>query len=239
MKTTFFGKLKNKLFVSVGVLSNPTFSQVKNVNDIERSKRGSRTAVINKLLSCFKEPTNYLEIGVRNPNDNFYLIKSTFKTSVDAGYESKVNEATYKMTSDEFFSQLLPSKKYHVIFIDGMHTANQVNKDISNALNHLEYGGFIVLHDCNPPSEYHARESYNFKLTPALQSWNGTTWKAFVYWRKFLPSFCVDTDYGVGVIVPNGHLLANKLEDSILFYDYAELDANRTKILNLIKIQLL
>ncbi|WP_100612251.1 class I SAM-dependent methyltransferase [Confluentibacter lentus] len=67
------------------------------------------------------------------------------------------------MTSDEFFQKLSAndilsnSIKFNVIFIDGLHLAQQADRDIKNAIKYIKNDGFIVVHDCNPPSEWHAR----------------------------------------------------------------------------------
>ena len=65
------------------------------------------------------------------------------------------------MTSDEFFDFLRTNefdRKYDVIFIDGLHKSYQVKKDILNSLQFLNPKGYIVLHDCNPPTSWMARE---------------------------------------------------------------------------------
>ncbi|MEY3501642.1 MAG: hypothetical protein RL308_3315, partial [Bacteroidota bacterium] len=157
----------------------------KELNNIEVTKSPLRTDVINFLLSSIKRENLYLEIGVRNPADNFNKINATIKYSVDPGLEFKENPVDFVLTSDQFFDHLRNGKVltkdilFDVIFIDGLHTAYQVDRDIKNALEFIKDDGFIVLHDCNPPSEWHARETYNFDLSPARQYWNGTTWKAF------------------------------------------------------------
>ena len=69
---------------------------------------------------------------------------------------------------------LIPDITFDVIFIDGLHLADQVEKDIDNALKFIKEDGFIILHDVNPPTEWHARESYLFFNSPAAGAWNGT-----------------------------------------------------------------
>jgi hypothetical protein len=65
------------------------------------------------------------------------------------------------MTSDEFFENPPHSlafdwiSEFDLIFIDGLHTAEQVQKDFENALKILSPNGFIVIHDCNPEKEEH------------------------------------------------------------------------------------
>src|SRR5690606_27460848 len=105
--------------------------------------------------------TRYLEIGVRNPQANFDKIRASEKYGVDPGIEFEDNPVNFKMTSDAFFAQLSageclsPEIRFDVIFIDGLHTADQVERDIRNSLRYLADTGFVVAHDCNPPTEYH------------------------------------------------------------------------------------
>lgn len=68
-------------------------------------------------------------------------------------------------SSDDFFSKKLIDGQYHVrtdrsidasfdiIFIDGLHHADQVKRDFENSLKCLNDGGFIVLHDTLPENE--------------------------------------------------------------------------------------
>src|SRR5690606_17824114 len=93
----------------------------------------------------------------------------------------------------------------------------QVDEDIKNSLLYLKDDGFIVLHDCNPPSEFHQRESYEFYNSPAGGFWNGTTWKAFYKYRhqENLYSICFDTDWGVGVISKKAMPLFNSINNPI------------------------
>lgn len=212
----------------------------KELNETEFRKTPFRFDVINYLLSSLNRETVYLEIGVRNPNDNYNRIVATQKYSVDPGIEFKENPVDFKVTSDVFFEGLAGGKflksdqKFDVIFIDGLHLAEQANRDIENALKFIKEDGFIVLHDCNPPSEFHARESHEFVISPAGQNWNGTTWKAFlkVRYRADVFSCCIDTDWGVGVIskkvnLGNGPSVQNP------FFEFAVLENNRKDLLNL------
>lgn len=103
-----------------------------------------------------------------------------------------------------FFSQIKKGEilrkdiKFDLIFIDGLHLEEQATKDIHNSIDFLSENGYILLHDCNPPTKWHAREKYYDKSTPAGPHWNGSTWKAFVKFRKInnYYSCCIDTDWG-------------------------------------------
>lgn len=226
--------------------NDPRFIEAMKTKRLEASKSPSRTTIINYLLSLSKEDTNYLEIGVRNPEHNFNHIKASFKYSVDPGVEYRKNPAVFKMTSDDFFKKLSANEilsdkiRFDVIFIDGLHLAPQVDRDIKNAVEYIKGDGFIVLHDCNPPTEWHARESFDFIYTPAKRSWNGTTWKAFLKWRfnPSLNSCCIDSDWGIGILSKNIRI-GNPTESANPFFEYSELDNNRKALLNLIDFETL
>ena len=141
------------------------------------SKQGkpvrTRTDLINFLIRSFQYQ-RYLEIGVRNPRHNFNRIDIKEKDGVDPA-----GKCRYTLTSDLFFETVAPKiPPYDIILIDGLHLAEQVLRDVTNSLAHLNPGGTIVLHDCNPPSAAHQVEQYDGK-----SDWNGTVWKAFVLFR--------------------------------------------------------
>jgi hypothetical protein len=225
-------------------LTDPFHIRVAELNQLEASKQPSRTEVINFLLNSLQRTTVYLEIGVRNPSDNFDLIKADEKYSVDPGLEYEANPVDFVMTSDQFFHQMkanelaISDRRFDVVFIDGLHTAQQVDLDIQNALDFIKEDGFIVLHDCNPPTEWHAREEHHYRISPAMNNWNGTTWKGFVKHRNNpeLYSCCIDTDWGVGIISKTKKIgKVNQVQNE--FYEFSKFDTNRKEILNLIKFE--
>jgi hypothetical protein len=179
-----------------------------------------RTLLLNYLVEFFNYDS-YLEIGVRNPADNFNLINIKNKDGVDPA-----GKCNFVMTSNEFFK--INNKKYDLIFIDGLHTENQVVADFEYALKCLNKDGTIVLHDCNPPTEWHQREIYDGG------AWNGTAWKAFVKLRmsrKDLFMCVVDTDWGLGVIKMGKQKIFDKGQINFKF-----LDSNRKELLNLMSM---
>lgn len=196
----------------------------------------NHTDLINKLVTKFNLK-KYLEIGVRNPDDNLNLIKASVKVGVDPYPEKPV---TYKKTSNEFFEFFANNDTFFdIIFIDGLHTEYQSFIDIEKSMGFLNDGGFIVVHDCNPPTEYHVRPYGDYKNTGG--EWNGGVYKSFINIRKHYPkwkSFVVDFDFGVGVITKNKKIYINN-ENNLnniddLTWDY--FDKNRKKLLNLISI---
>jgi hypothetical protein len=192
-----------------------------------------RYNIINYLVEKYKL-VNYLEIGVFQ-GENIRLIKATHKDGVDPGHEGYVvPEVNYPMTSDDFFELIKGHDdiKYDIIFIDGLHHSDQVEKDIQNSLNHLVEGGFIIMHDCNP-------SSYETQLIPRQTiAWTGDVWKAFVKFKFNHPNFksCViDTDFGVGVIqniADHRGPFMPLIEQSITEWDYFK--DNKKQLLNLV-----
>lgn len=207
-------------------------SYIDNTNDPQaiknRNSEIKRYHIINYLISKYGLKS-YLEIGVLK-GENIRKINAAKKDGVDPGAERHIApEVNFRMTSDDFFD-LINSKldlKYDIVFIDGLHHAEQVKKDIYNSLLHLSPGGFIILHDCNPIS-------YESQLVPRKTTvWNGNPWKAFVEFKWQHPELnccVVDTDYGVGVIK------ADKIGTASQFKvpDWQEFDKRRNEFLNLI-----
>ncbi|WP_456439216.1 class I SAM-dependent methyltransferase [Psychroserpens sp.] len=222
-------------------LNDPHYLEVQKKNRNESLKRPSRTIILNFLLSIKQGKTSYLEIGVRNPDRNFNHIEADLKYSVDPGIEFIENPVDFKMTSDVFFQKLSKNEvlsndtKFDVIFIDGLHLAEQVDRDIENAFNYIKDDGFIVLHDCNPPTEWHARENFGYRNSPASGYWNGTTWKAFLKWRfnSSINSCCIDSDWGLGIFSKK-YQIGKSIEPTNAFFEFSSLDENRKEYLNLI-----
>ena len=189
-----------------------------------------RFDLINYLIEKYKV-INYLEIGVFK-GENIREIKALHKDGVDPGVEGYVPpEVNYPMTSDDFFELIKGHDeiKYDLIFIDGLHHADQVAKDIQNALNHIVDGGFILLHDCNPAS-------YDAQLVPRETiAWNGDTWKAFVDFKAHYPKMqcsVVDTDFGVGVIKVGDKTSTNQEE----IWTWERFESSKKELLNLISV---
>jgi SAM-dependent methyltransferase len=239
----YFVDLINIYRIGKKVYLDDYFKKTAQLSALENLKHPRRTHIINHLISLV-DAQYYLEIGVRNPRKNFNRIQCENKFSVDPGIEFEDNPVDFKMTSDVFFEKLKDNKlklkpdiKFDVIFIDGLHISNQVEKDIMNSLDVLNENGFIILHDCNPPSEFHQREAYNFMNSPARGFWNGTTWKAFykVRHNNDLFSICFDCDWGVGIISKKQYPFFNNIKDKVQneFYEFDALNKYRQEHLNL------
>lgn len=179
----------------------------------------SRTDLINYLITK-NNLKSYLEIGVEC-GTNFIDIICDNKVGVDPDINSKAN--IFK-TSDEFFAQ--NNEKFDIIFIDGLHHADQVYKDIINSLKILEPHGFIICHDINPTQEF-------LQIIPRQHDmWTGDCWKAWVKLRKELKDYNMTTVKictGCGIIKKGKYVPLNL---SISDLNYKFLEQNRIELLN-------
>ena len=91
------------------------------------------------------------------------------------------------------------------VFIDGLHTAEQSHRDVLNALERLEPGGVILLHDCNPQSAAAAAPTLDEAVAmPGFAGdWNGDVFRTIVRLRTRddVRVHVLDCDHGVGVVV--------------------------------------
>jgi len=183
-----------------------------------------RTEIIQLIINKVNAKS-YLEIGVDN-GINFSNIICEKKVSVDPNTNTS---AMHHVTSDDFF--ISNTDMFDVIFIDGLHHADQVYRDIENSLKFLNPGGYIVCHDMNPIKEEH-------QIIPFVSgTWNGDCWKAFVQIRterNDLEMYVIDTDQGCGVIT-RGH--QNLINVPTTDLTYKNFDINRKEWLNLISVE--
>ncbi len=154
---------------------------------------------LNQIIAA-KGYKSYLEIGVDDPKNTFNHIQCERKVGVDPynddtgchAWDRANKEALiaridpkalfYRATSDDFFEILKthnePVSKFDLIYIDGLHLEEQVDKDIANALRFVSPHGMIVLDDVPPANEYEEK-------TPPDpgQPWRGTVWRSFAKLR--------------------------------------------------------
>lgn len=147
----------------------------------------NRIAVVNLLLSKVNDPA-YLEIGCAS-NALFDSVPALNKVGVDPA-----SGGTERKTSDAFFEQ--NKSQFDVVFIDGLHTYEQVRKDVINSIKCLKDNGWVALHDMLPRDW---REQHIPVLT--LGAWSGDVWKvAFELSQTDGIDFKIlKVDYGVGV----------------------------------------
>ena len=188
----------------------------------------TRTEIINYLINKI-DAKSYLEIGVREPEGNYSKIICENKVAVDP---VPLSPGIIALTSDAFFAQ--NKDTFDIIFIDGLHIADQVERDIINSLAVLRPGGYIICRDMNPTE--HLMQMVPIQTTGA---WTGDCWKAWVKLRSErddLSMYVLDTDFGVGIIKRGEQekILLNGLK-----LTYSNLTSNRKEWLNLINSNML
>ena len=196
----------------------------------------------------------YLEIGVdhgrafrRITAGEKIAVDPDFKLSARSRRQADEKGATqyFEMTSDDFFKNeaAVLARGVDVALIDGLHTYQQVVRDVENTLNYLRDDGVIFLHDCNPAFELMGRPATSYDDFLAQQSgplkwgvWNGDVWKAIVHLRTRddLQVAVLKCDFGVGVVrkgSPESQLPHSAEQVDAL--TYADLAADRARLLNL------
>ncbi len=186
-----------------------------------------RHELINYLIQQYNLK-NYLEIGI-DDGSNYNKIICVNKVSVDPAIGQYSHaKPTYRMTSDEFFeTKSKECEPFDIVFIDGLHHSDQVDKDIANSISNLSDGGFIILHDCNPLRKEE-------QIIPRNKSgrWNGDVWKSVVRFRNSpskLGCVVLNTDEGLGII--SNRISKNKKFKYNLEYEF--LEQNRKECLGL------
>ena len=146
-----------------------------------------RWDLIKYLIDKYKY-SDYLEIGC-DQDQLFSKVQIQNKIGVDP-----VSGGNVRKTSDDFFKD--NNRKFDIVFIDGLHTYEQVKKDILNSVNCLNNNGIILVHDCMP-------DNLSKQAVPRYRMlWNGDVWKAIVDLRQYenLEIFTCEMDQGIGVI---------------------------------------
>ena len=161
--------------------------------DFEKNNFNRLSFINRAILNQDKNNCTYLEIGVfRNQVFDSIPLKISNKLGVDPQMGG-----THRMTSDDFFKA--NKKQFDVIFIDGLHHYEQVQKDLINSLNFLNQGGLILIHDMlpqNPDQE---------KVPQSQASWTGDVWKLAVELLESKIDFVIaNIDHGVGIVKPRG-----------------------------------
>lgn len=183
----------------------------------------NHTWVLNYLVQRYNLKS-YLEIGVHTRSINFDRIKCDDKVCVDPAVSAR---ADFEMTSDEYFLSHC-NRKFDLIFIDGLHHAEQVQRDFENSFNSLNNGGFIMLHDTNPELEKYTTRKRNTKV------WNGDVYKfaCTLNGYEHIDFITANIDHGCTIIW-------KQQRPARMWYDpnWKEFEMDRQELLNLVSVQ--
>ena len=176
----------------------------------------TRPEVLNAIVPLFKRP-RYLEIGV-SEGKTFHRIKARKKIAVDPDFRFDHEEEAARrknceysqVTSDEFFGSIVQDcGRFDLIYLDGLHTADQTLRDLLNAIVYLKPEGVIVIDDVKPDGYIASiRDLESFKrvrshLESESKSWMGDVYKIPFFIDTFLQQFTyrtVSDNHGQAVI---------------------------------------
>jgi hypothetical protein len=162
----------------------------------------SRAEVLQGFVSLFENPS-YLEIGVSR-GATFQKIRAQRKVAVDPEFKFDIEEARksspnavfHPVPSDVYFGEIAsPTELFDVIFIDGLHTAEQTLRDLLNAILFLKPPGVIVVDDVFPNSyaasmpDIAAARDLRRELKMEDASWMGDVYRLVFFAGTFLQQF--------------------------------------------------
>jgi len=141
----------------------------------------------------------YLEIGVAY-GSTLEGVKSKYKFAVDPNpmytqNKKIISTNTLKMNSNEFFHSLPPSEFFSVIFLDGLHTKEQLLLDFLNSIKHINEDSWILIDDVVPRDRISAipdlYKSYSLrkKENNNIKVWHGDCYKILPILKKYFPEF--------------------------------------------------
>lgn len=173
-----------------------------------------RSEVVQLFLNMFESPS-YLEIGVAK-GETFHSVKAAEKVAVDPAFQfDPVSHATetiryHSMNSDTYFSEVIqPNERFDVIYIDGLHTAEQTLRDLINSQQFLKADGVIIIDDVWPSGfvaairDLEQHEFVREHLEEQSPAWMGDVFKLLYFIDTFMQQFTlriINDNYGQGVM---------------------------------------
>ncbi|MBU6232201.1 class I SAM-dependent methyltransferase [Patescibacteria group bacterium] len=166
-------------------------------------------------------PKVYLEIGVHGGRSLNLCNPDTLAVAIDPHLwtASRPNTEWHAVTSDEYF-RYSENVKFDMAFIDGLHTFDQVYRDLINVSNHMTDGGIIAIHDILPEEPSHATKN----ITNSI--WAGDVWKLLYPLTDWSGEVRFSFVKPTGMVVLPAHkdiarFLTNRYEDDIERYSEA------------------
>jgi len=146
-----------------------------------------------EILSSFHRhtrPESYVEIGIGVGNSLTLVGPDTRAVAVDPSprIENPIKARTkiFPTTSDDFFASYnlhkeLGTKSIDLVFIDGLHTYEQVFRDFINIEKYSNRKTVVLIHDCLPITRFVAERSSTGRF------WCGDVWKIIPCLSKHRP----------------------------------------------------
>ena len=181
-------------------LSVPKY-QIININlhkPVFNTNFYKRSQIINKLTNKYDR---YLEIGVEYGecfNETHFVNK--VGVDPDPKFCSKIGQTLILQTSDDFFKQYDIKQQFDIIFIDGMHQAEYVLRDINNCIQILSTNGTIFMDDILPLNyneqlKIPIKHYYENGILKYGENWTGDVWKVVYHLLKKYKDKMLDFKY--------------------------------------------
>lgn len=183
---------------------------------------------INAIMG--EESFDYLEIGVAY-GTTFQAVRAQRRVAVDPKplFDTErlpANVTVFNTDSDSFFRGLPVDEMFDFIFLDGLHEANQLKRDLVNALGHLRPGGWILVDDVVPSDSISAipsmADSYVKRGVKPSEGfpWHGDCFRIlpWIFEKNFLTTYLI--------IYPDNPQLLLKVNDFSQCKSFLEKELN-------------
>lgn len=173
---------------------------------------GVRYIQVLRAAHAALDPAVYLEIGVRTGKSLALSRRRAIAIDPDfaplhAELRNDPRVMLFEQTSDEFFAghdrtDLLGEARVDFAFIDGLHHADQVIRDLSNVERWSHPGGVVAIHDAAPERPEIAR-----RTRTKGDQWAGDVWRVVPMLSQHRP----DLRLTLLAAAPTGLLLVSRL----------------------------
>lgn len=193
--------------------------------------------VINEIQLQQGLGQDYLEVGVEY-GFSFEAVNANHKTAVDPNFRFQ-KWPPYKgvtlreVSSDVFFASLSSSQVFDLVFLDGLHTAEQTWNDFRNVAKHLGAHSIVIIDDTVPNDEYSAEltaeSAYEKRTMAGVKNdyrWHGDVYRVVLKIVEDFPSIRIATI----VDVPNPFTVCWNIPPDLNAYDSQIPTANFFKV---------
>lgn len=104
------------------------------------------------FIAQWMRPEHYLELGVRH-GETFYKVQRACKKATGVDYAPTIHEPNIIETTTDDYIASLTTEQFDMVFIDALHTKEQVIKDFLGIAPFVIADGIVFLHDTYPCDE--------------------------------------------------------------------------------------
>ena len=157
-----------------------------NFTDVLADDYFSRSNLINYLIGLYGYKS-YLEIGVEHGR-TFEAVKFANRFAVDPNplfslFFRFPSIRVFSCTSDEFFRIVGDSFFFDLVFLDGLHTAEQTFEDLRNVSKLLTKDSIVIIDDTVPSDKWSAIPNQELAIRSRQSNSSSTSgaWQGDVY----------------------------------------------------------